>query len=64
MITAFWDITLCSLIEVDQHFSGANHLHHQGVRIGNLNKAIGCVTGNPGISSAKTLFSTIMLQNT
>jgi hypothetical protein len=27
--TAFWDIVLCSLIEVDQCFGGAYCLHHK-----------------------------------
>jgi hypothetical protein len=29
-MTAFWDIALCSLIEVDWHFRGVYCLHHQG----------------------------------
>jgi hypothetical protein len=29
-VTAFWDIELCILIEVGQHFRGAYCLHHQG----------------------------------
>jgi hypothetical protein len=28
-MTAFWDIALCSLVEVDQLFRGAYCLHHQ-----------------------------------
>jgi hypothetical protein len=27
---AFWDIAPCSLVVVDQRFSGAQCLHHQG----------------------------------
>jgi hypothetical protein len=29
-IVAFWDVVLCSLMEVDWHFRGAHCLHHQG----------------------------------
>jgi hypothetical protein len=29
-MTAFWDIALCSLAEVDWRFRGAYSLHHQG----------------------------------
>jgi hypothetical protein len=29
-MTAFWDIALCSLEEVDQHSKGAYCFHHQG----------------------------------
>jgi hypothetical protein len=29
-MTAFWDITLCCVVEVDQRFSGAYCLHYQG----------------------------------
>jgi hypothetical protein len=28
-IKVFWDIALCSLVDVDQHFRGAYFLHHQ-----------------------------------
>jgi hypothetical protein len=29
-MTAFWDMVLCSLVEVDRHFNGAYCLHCQG----------------------------------
>jgi hypothetical protein len=29
-IRAFWDVTLCSVMEVDRRFRGAYYLHHQG----------------------------------
>jgi hypothetical protein len=29
-ITAFWDVTPCSLVGVYRRFRGANFLHHQG----------------------------------
>jgi hypothetical protein len=28
--TAFWDVVLCSLLEIDRRFTGAHRLHHQG----------------------------------
>jgi hypothetical protein len=38
-VTAFWDVTLCSLIEVDQHFKSACCLHHQGNRLNDRQSA-------------------------
>jgi hypothetical protein len=29
-ITVFWDVALCSLVEIDRCFRGAHCLHHQG----------------------------------
>jgi hypothetical protein len=29
-VTAFWDMALCSLVEVDRRFRGAYCLHRQG----------------------------------
>jgi hypothetical protein len=29
-MTAFWDIALCGLVEIDRHVRGAYCLHHQG----------------------------------
>jgi hypothetical protein len=30
-VTAFWNIALCSLVEVDRRFRVAYFLHHQGI---------------------------------
>jgi hypothetical protein len=29
-ITVLWDVTLCNLVDIYQHFRGAIYLHHQG----------------------------------
>jgi hypothetical protein len=29
-MTAFYDIALCSLVEIDRYYRGAYYLHHQG----------------------------------
>jgi hypothetical protein len=29
-MTIFWDVVLCSLVEIDQCFRGAYYHHHQG----------------------------------
>jgi hypothetical protein len=49
-MTVMWDITLCSVVELDQHLRGAYCLHHQGKdggsthlwNIGLLNKTTWC----------------------
>jgi hypothetical protein len=30
-MTGFWDVVLCSLVEVYRRFRGAYYLHHQGL---------------------------------
>jgi hypothetical protein len=32
-MTVFWDVALCSLVEIDQSFRGAYCLHHQNLMI-------------------------------
>jgi hypothetical protein len=32
-LTVFWDVALCSLVEVYRRFRGAYSLHHQGVAL-------------------------------
>jgi hypothetical protein len=29
-VAAFWNVALCSLVDVQKHFRGAYCLHHQG----------------------------------
>jgi hypothetical protein len=36
-MAAFWDIALCSLIDVDRHFGGAYCLHHHSDEGGSMN---------------------------
>jgi hypothetical protein len=33
MIIAFWDVSPCSLVEVDRRFIGAYCLHHQDIAL-------------------------------
>jgi hypothetical protein len=35
-MTAFWDIALCSLVEVDRCFIGAYYLYYQGYYLSRL----------------------------
>jgi hypothetical protein len=52
-MTVFWDLVPCSLIEIDWHFRGTYHPHHQGDVITLIMEAVG--TSETPINFYKTI---------